>query len=93
VDDAGDVPERWVFELVAPQDRLEGAVSAVVRELCAAHVERDGSFRHLVDVGDIAELGFGVDESAGSAMRMRFDPRGRRGASPISRGVLLDALG
>lgn len=52
VDDPGDVPEHRVVELVAMQERLEAALTTVMGQIYAAHVERRRVARHFGGVID-----------------------------------------
>ncbi len=64
VDDLGYLPQDRVVELVAAQERLEGAIAAMVGELRAAHVEERRTGRQLVRVIHERELSLGVDEAS-----------------------------
>jgi hypothetical protein len=58
----GDLPQHRVVRVVAAQDRLEAAVTAVVGQLRAADVERCGVGGESVGVGDEREHRLNVEE-------------------------------
>jgi hypothetical protein len=60
VDDPSDPHERGVAELVAVEERLEGAPPAMLREIDAAHVERCCIGRDVIGIVDEHEARVGV---------------------------------
>src|SRR5262245_10320442 len=64
VDDSSDLPQHRIVQLEAPEERLEAAVAAVVRELDPAHVEWRRILRQFGRIVDEHERRLGVDEAA-----------------------------
>ncbi len=64
VHDLGDAPQHRIGDVVPAQDGLEGAVTAVVAEFDAAHVERGRVGGHLGRVRDEQEFSISVEEPA-----------------------------
>lgn len=64
MDDLADGHQRRVAELVLSEEGLEAASAAVVRELCAAHVERRGVRGDLIRIFDEDEFGVVIEKPA-----------------------------
>jgi hypothetical protein len=82
VHDRGEFPQHRVGQVVAAQDRLEGAVRAVVPECDAAHVERGRVVGHLGGVGHEYEHRLRVDVAAASAVTAAWALLTAAGADP-----------
>src|SRR5689334_19038290 len=87
--DGGDSRECGTLEAEDAAQGFEGASLALMAELDAEHVERDGGVGYILAIGGEGESRPGIDEAADQPCRRHPIHAGARPSDPQPAGVLV----